>query len=428
MAPECFIQFIWRHRLFSAKSLRTTCDLELEILNPGEQNVHAGPDFYNARIRLGTMVWAGNVEIHRYASDWYKHGHHLDPAYNNVILHVVGKYDTDVTNTLGRRIHTLIPEYHENVLRRFDVLKRNDSWLPCSEYINMVPKQKLLSWFSTLYKERLAQKCLRIEQLLCISKKYFNDEILYLALASGYGLPINNIPFELLARGIPLHNLADLCDTLFDLEAILYGQSGLLLPAKEMGPYPQALWDRFTELKYSLKERPLPPHLWRFLRLRPPSFPTLRISQFASCFHHCFPLASKILDSDTLAEIEQLFRSPASEYWNTHYVFGKSSPPLTKYPGEQFLTTLMINVIIPYLFSLEKKSRLSKAGIHASEILFQLKAESNQLIKNWGIFGIRPRNAMESQALLQLYHVYCKQKRCLECQIGAEIVKTASRE
>ena len=428
MAAERFIQFIWKYRLFSGKSLRTTCDLEVKVLDPGEQNTHAGPDFFNARIRLGTLVWAGNVEVHRFASDWYRHGHHLDPAYNNVILHVVDAYDTDVCNSLGRRIHTLIPEYHENVLKRYDVLKRNESWLPCSAYISLVPTRKLFSCLSILHEERLRQKCLRIEQFLCNSAKNNSDEVLYLALASGYGLPVNTFPFEQLVRGIPFLKLIELRDTLPDLEAVLFGQSGLLLPAKDMGPYPSALWQRYAELKEDLTERPIPLHHWRFLRLRPPSFPTLRISQFASCVHHCFPVANSILNAGSITEIEQLFRSRASEYWNTHYLFGKSSPPLPKYPGEQFIASLMINVIIPYLTALEKNNKLRKARIQATEILLQQKAESNHILKNWARLGIRANNARESQALLQLYNVYCKQKRCLDCQIGADIIKTAFRE
>jgi hypothetical protein len=428
MAGERFIQFIWKHRLFSRKSLRTTCDLEVEVINPGEQNSHAGPDFFNARIRLGTLVWAGNVEVHRLASDWYRHGHHLDPAYNNVILHVVGEYDTDVCNTLGRRIHTLIPKYHENVLRRYDVLKRNESWLPCSAYISLVPTRKLYSWLSILQEERLTQKCLRIEQILCSSAKHNSDEALYRALASGYGLPVNTFPFEQLAKAIPFNRLIELRDSLPDMEALLFGQSGLLLPAKDMGPYPSALWQRFNELREGLTERPIPPYFWRFLRLRPPSFPTLRISQFASCIHHCFPLANSILDAGSITEIEQLFRSCASEYWNTHYLFGKSSPTLPKYPGEQFVATLMINVIIPYLSALEKDQKKNGVVIRAAEIMNQIKAESNHIIKNWASCGLKAQNAMESQALLQLYNVYCKQKRCLDCQIGADLIKTAFHE
>jgi len=427
MAAESFIQFIWKHRLYHGKSLNTTCGQNLEIVNPGEQNFHAGPDFFNARIRLGQMLWAGNVEIHSRASDWYKHGHHLDPAYNNVILHVVGEYDTDVTNSLGRRIQTVVPDYHEPLIRRYKGLKRNENWLPCSGYIKAIPIRKLNLWLSSLVAERIVQKGLRMEKLLCDSTPNL-DEALYMALAPGYGIPVNILPFELLTKGVPFSVLIDYRDNLSDLEAILFGHSGLLSPARPLGPYPNSLWNRYRELNALCIEKPVPRHMWKFLRLRPPSFPTLRISQFASLIHHRFPLAERILGTTSMAEMEQIFRTGASEYWTTHYLFGKSSPPKPKFPGEQFIATLIMNVIIPFLHALDKMEKGSIAGIQACEFLFQMKAESNQLIKNWARSGIRAKNAMESQALLQLYNVYCKQKRCLECQIGTSLMEAAIDE
>lgn len=427
MAAEGFIQFIWKHRLYSGKSLSTTCGQNLEVENPGEQNFHAGPDFFNARIRIDQLVWAGNVEVHRRASDWYKHGHHLDPAYNNVILHVVGEYDTDVTNSRGRRIQTVVPGYHKNLVRRYQVLKRSESWLPCSGYIRDINPRRLRHWLASLQTERVIQKCYRIEQILCDPSRS-QDEALYMALASGYGLPVNTLPFELLAKGIKYSYLMDHRDSLPDLESILFGHSGMLSPAREKGPYPSFLWSRYKELKDSFSERPLPHYLWKFLRLRPASFPTLRISQFASLIHKQFPLTANILEVDSMAEMEQLFRISASEYWDGHYLFGKCSPPKPKIPGDQFITTLIINVVVPFLYALDRNGKRSIAGIRACEILFQLKAESNQIIKNWEFYGISANNAMESQALLQLYNVYCKQKRCLECQIGTSLMEAAIDE
>ncbi|MEA3461985.1 MAG: DUF2851 family protein [Bacteroidota bacterium] len=427
MAGERFIQFIWKHRLYSGKSLNTTCGETLEILNPGEQNGHAGPDYFNARIRLEQMTWAGNVEIHRRASDWYRHGHHLNPGYNNVILHVVVDHDTDVTNSLGRRIPTMVLRYHPSLIRRYDTLKRSENWLPCGPYIGNIPIQKLNLWLSSLQAERIAQKSFRIEQILCDPATSL-DKAFYRVLATAYGIPVNSLPFELLVKGIPFPLIMDHRDSLHDLEAILFGHSGLLFPARVLGPYPSSLWNRYLELKEFITEKALPLHLWKFLRLRPPSFPTLRISQFASLIHQGFPLTSCLMGIRSMAEMEQLFRCGASEYWNTHYLFGKYSPPFPKFPGEQFITTLIINAVLPFLHALDKNGTRILAGSQTSEILLNLKAESNLIIKNWAIFGIRANNAMESQALLQLYHVYCKQKRCLDCQIGADIVMTAIHE
>jgi len=427
MAGEHIIQFIWKNRLYSEKSLKTTCGCDLGIINPGEQNFHAGPDFFNARVRLDQIIWAGNVEVHVRASDWYRHGHHLDPGYNNVILHVVGAYDTDVTNSLGRRIHTFVSTHDRSLVHRYDLFRRSESWLPCSGYISYMPPLKLKHWLKILYFERLDQKCHRIKQILH-EPSSSREDALYRALSSGYGLPLNTMPFELLSKGVPLHSLIEHRDSIPDLEAMLFGHSGLLFSAKALGPYPASLWNRYMELKSILPEKPIPRHLWRFLRLRPASFPTIRISQFCSLIHKRFPLADTILETSSTTELEQIFRTGASEYWDRHYLFGRYSPTNQKFPGEQFVNTLIINVIIPFLLTLAKKEKRNSAGIRANRILLQLKAEHNQIIKNWGLYGIRPRNAMESQALLQLYNVYCKQKRCLDCQIGADSIKAAIHE
>ena len=427
MATEGFFQFIWKHKLYHGKSLYTSCGQDLEVLNPGEQNLHAGPDFFNARIRLEQVVWAGNVEVHRRASDWYKHGHHLDPAYNNVILHVVGDYDTDVTNSLGRRIQTLVPDYPPKLKQRYQFLRRNESWLPCGDYIKSVPGWKLKGWLHSLHVARNTQKTQGMEQIL---RDHANnlDEALYMALAPGYGIPVNSLPFEQLVKGVPFSVLLEHRHKLLDLEAILFGHSGLLFPARSMGPYPSTLWNHYTELKASVTGNPVHRHMWKFLRLRPPSFPTLRISQFASLIHQRYPMTAYILNATSITDVEQMFRTGASEYWTTHYLFGKASPPFPKYPGEQFVTTLIINVIAPFLNALDKFRGKRNSGLLTSVVMEKLKAESNQILKNWGIFGIRANNAKESQALLQLYHFYCKQKRCLSCQIGAHIVQAAIHE
>jgi hypothetical protein len=427
MATEGFIQFIWKHKLYDGKSLSTVCGEALEILNPGELNLHAGPDFFNARIRFGPLVWAGNVEIHLRASDWYRHGHHFNPAYNNVILHVVGEYDTDVTNSLGRRIHTLVPEYSENLLNRYKILKQGENWIACADYIGHLPGHRLKVWLGALHAERAAQKLLRIKQLFDDAAPN-PDEVLYRALAQGYGIPLNSLPFELLAKAVPFKQLIEYRDSPEDLEAILFGHSGLLQPARRLGPYPSSLWNRYLELKEVFTEKPLPGHLWKFLRLRPPSFPTLRISQFASLIHNQFPLAHRLLETESLTEMEQLFRSGASEYWTSHYLFGKSSPPFPKFPGTQFVSALLINIINPFLFTIKTNEKKSKEGIQAGEFLQQFKAESNQIIKKWDTFGIRAQNALESQALIQLYNYYCKPKRCQDCQIGADLIKAAIHE
>jgi hypothetical protein len=427
MAGEDIIQFVWKHRLYKGNTLFTTCGEELMVLHPGEQNFHAGPDFFNARIKLGPLMWAGNVEMHRRASDWYRHGHHIDPAYNNVILHVVGQHDSDISNSLGRRIHTLVPDYPASLDLRHEALKKNDEWLPCSTYIKDFPPHKLKQRLNKLQAQRIIQKSHRIEGFSPSSEKEV-EEVFYHALASGFGLPLNSLPFELLSKAIPYKVLMHHRENLSDLEALLFGHSGLLYPARNLGPYPSSLWERYRELRHCLPADPVPHHLWKFLRLRPASFPTLRISQFAFTLHQRAPLVDNILSATSLTELEQLFRAGANEYWDTHYLFGKSSPPCPKFLGAQTVATLIINVIVPFLYALGRNEPGRQSASRAGEILSQMKAESNLVIKNWCKFGIRAQTAMDSQALLQLYNVYCKQKRCLNCLIGADLLEAAIDE
>lgn len=428
MTGEDIIQFIWKHRLYTGTLLYTTCGVEIKVLSPGEQNFHAGPDFFNARIRLKHLTWAGNVEVHQRASDWYRHGHHIDPAYNNVILHVVGAHDSDIYNSLGRRIHTLVPDYPVTLIQRYKFLKKNEDWLPCGSYIRDFPTPKLKEWLNRLQVQRTLQKSQHFDALYPNIKKKKKEEALYKALASGFGLPLNSLPFELLSKSIPFGEVIELRDNLFDLEALFFGHSGLLYSARNMGSYPSSLWERYTELRDHLPGDPLPLHLWKFLRLRPASFPTLRISQFASTLHQNIPLVNHILSAVSLTELEQILRASSSKYWDTHYLFGKCSPPFPKYLGQQSVAMLIINVIIPFLYALDRVEHGRKYASMADEIFSQLRAESNQVILNWSRYGIRAEDARESQALLQLFNVYCKQKRCLNCQIGIALLEAAIYE
>jgi len=427
MTGEDFIQFIWKQKLYRGNPLHTTCGQELSVLHPGEQNFHAGPDFFNARIRLRDLIWAGNVEVHLRASDWYKHGHHRDPAYNNVVLHVVSEYDSDIYNSLGRRIPTLVPEYPSSLVRRYHTLREKEDWLSCGSYLTELPVNTLKNILELLLAQRMAQKRMRMLEIHTpISGN--REEALYLALASGFGLPLNSLPFEMLAKSIPFSKLMNIRHNLNDLEALLFGRSGLLYPGRTRGHYPAWLWERYVILRQKLPGEPVPQHLWKFLRLRPASFPTLRISQFAFTLHQRIPLVDTLLSAASLTEMELLLRAGASEYWDSHYLFGKCSPPFPKQLGQQSVATLIINVIIPFLMALEKLEPGGNYGTMAKELMDQLRAESNQVILHWRRHGIRAENARESQALLQLFNVYCKQKRCLHCQIGIALMEAALDE
>lgn len=422
MAKEEFLQFIWRFELFSRKEMRTTCGKSLEIFRPGEQNFHAGPDFFNALIRVDQLLWAGNVEIHTDASDWVKHGHHENPAYDNVILHVVGNFDCGIQNSRGRKILTTVLDYPEHINSRYEMLRADNNWLPCHRYIRKVSSLRMQHWITQLQSERLQLKTDRISRIL-LHQDLGREETLYRTMASGYGLSINSLPFEMVTSGIPLQLLLHFRDSLPDLEALLFGRSGLLDTHRTQGSYATNLMERYREISMSNPGHSVPKHLWKFLRLRPASFPTLRISQFASLIQLRYPLTDSLLSFTSMTEIEQLLRVKASHYWDTHYVFGKCSPPSLKFMGHQSILALIINVIVPFLNALGSKEHQACAIHRSKEILYEIEAESNQIIKKWGKFDIKPRNAFESQALIQLYNCYCKQKRCLDCQIGAGFIE-----
>ncbi len=417
MNHEARLQFIWKNRILPGSLLKTTCGLEVEVIHPGEQNSHAGPDFFNARIKLGPLVWAGNVEIHHRASLWNHHGHHLDPAYDNVILHVVHQPDDLAKNSKGRIIPTLVVDPSKLQITLHEDLSTYENWLPCHSSILNVSKKSLEPWLDTLYIERLSEKVRHATHVLT-RFPHNRDKALFLALASGFGLPINRLPFEIMASGIPMPLLMDIKENLPLVEALLFGHSGLLNKSSKQDPYTSLLLKQYTRLKVALPGNPLPPHLWKFLRIRPASFPTLRLAQFASFIHSHFPLDEGLMNFESLRKIEQILHQSASQYWNTHYIFGKASPYSVKTMGSQAIQHLIINVIIPYLGAIDIVDHRTGILSNEKEKLMMMGAESNQIIKNWSKFGVKPNNAFESQALLHLYKEYCIPKRCNHCQIG----------
>jgi len=424
---EEILHFIWKTGLFKQYALKTTCGRDINILSPGTQNFHAGPDFFNARIRIGQTLWAGNVEIHMRSSDWERHGHHLDAAYNNVILHVVTIEDATTLNSLRRSIHTLQLNFPDPLLSFYNALQTEESWLPCHSHIHHVSRVRLKHWLTLLQGERLEQKSQHISNLLFRCRLNW-EETLCLTLASAFGLPINTLPFELTLSGIPYPLMVQNRDSLDDLEAILFGQAGFLEGGLKGEPYASNLHSRFLKFQKEVRGRPVNQHLWKFLRLRPASFPTLRISQFASLLHTRIPLLETILNATSKTEIEQLLRVESSPYWDTHYLFGKCSPESSKIMGHQAILSLIINGLIPFLFAFGRTFSHEPAIDLGNILLHKTEAESNQIIKKWAEFGIVPRGAFESQALIQLHNAYCKQKRCLNCQIGAGFIQQEAHE
>lgn len=416
------IQLLWRNVLFHQSDLKTRCGKTLRIYSPGHQNFNAGPDFFNARIRIDNMEWAGNVEVHKRSSDWVKHGHHLDAAYNNVILHIVEEDDSTTFSRSGRRIPVLQLTDPGTRLSGFSSHVNDELWINCQKYISKVSPILVRSWLTRLQSQRLLDKTRVISQTFARRGSNW-EHTLFDALASSFGLPINSLPFEMTFGRIPFELLIRNRDNLLCLEAIIFGQAGFLGNGHDQGPYERELRNCHRSFYRELSDQPVDFHLWKFLRIRPASFPTLRISQYAHLLHKRHPMLDSILNCENLYEAEQLLKASASTYWDNHYLFGRHSAESKKITGPQSLQSFIINGLVPFLFTFGRKTKHQGAIFLANNFLQECEAESNHIIKKWAAFGIRPEGAFESQALIQLYHKYCKQKRCYDCQIGAELLR-----
>jgi len=423
--PEEFIHFIWENRLFHNKSLKTVSGEMVEIVKTGRRNTNAGPDFFNAQVKIDDTLWAGNIEIHKKASDWEKHNHTSNKAYENVILHVVEEADKSTFRMNGTEIPTLEITWPEQFTRNYRKLLDSKSWIACQEQFHQVDPVLLKLGFNRLMIERLENKTGEIEKRLIENKNNWN-ETFYQMLARMFGFKVNAVPFELLAKAVPMHILTKHKSNLFQLEALLFGTSGLLNEELIGDEYFIRLREEFSFLykKYNLKT--VEPHLWKFMRLRPVNFPTIRIAQLAQLIRKSQGLFSKIIETDDLPGLKNLFEVKASAYWDSHYRFNKNTTrSQPKELGETSINTLIINVVAPFLFVYGEKQNQEHLKNRALDFLEQLPAEKNSIVKNWESLGIQPRSAFETQALIELKTRYCEQKKCLNCQIGNKLVKTS---
>lgn len=418
---EKFISYLWKSRCFHS-DLRTESGEELVIHNPGEQNTDSGPDFFNSRLRIGNTQWAGNIEIHVRSSDWYRHGHQNDPAFNNAILHVVLENDKPVVRNDGTELPTLVVKnlFPGQILDRYKNIMSAMHPIPCMVQLQDIPTSCLRLWAPALTLERWM---LRSETIIRFWEKAGNDwdETIYQHIASCFGFKINQPAFELLSRAAPLKLIRNVCTSQKNTEALLFGQSGFFAETFEED-YPLEL-SRIYQLqkdKYNLQ--PLQPGLWKFLRLHPLNFPTIRISQFADLITKINANFFRILEPRTLSGFVDLFELSASEYWNSHFLFNRPSSTSPKKLGPAGKESLIINGVLPMLFfygTMKDRCQLRELTF---ELLEQMPPERISIIRIWKNAGIAAQNALESQALLQLKSYYCDKKRCLECRFGKEIL------
>ncbi|WP_430971757.1 DUF2851 family protein [Sunxiuqinia rutila] len=421
---EAFLQFIWKHRLFTAGNLKTEDGEVVEVVHPGQPNTDAGPDFFNTRVKIGETTWAGNVEIHQKASDWYLHQHEKDAAYDNVVLHVVRENNVEVKTSAGEEVPSLVLQYPSYLEENYQKLLKSDRWIACADRFHEIDPMALQIWFHGLMVERLQQKTRAIVDQLTLNKNDWN-ETFYQFLARNFGLKTNALPFELLARALPVQTLAKHKNDLFQLEALLFGTAGLLNEQLLGDDYFLALRKEYGFLYKKYRLKPIEAHLWKFLRLRPVNFPTVRLAQFAALVHHSSALFSNLVEKDNLHDIRELFRVQASGYWDTHYRFNKESGNRPKLLGDTAFQNILINTVVPFLFVYGEYHNRQYLKDRALQFLEKLPAESNSIISNWKELGVSVRSAFDSQALIQLKNSYCTPKRCLQCHLGVKLVNHA---
>ncbi len=420
--PEEFLHHIWINKLFKSDDLVTTEGDKLEVIDVGKPNSDSGPDFFNARIKIDETVWVGNVEIHKRASDWQKHNHHHDDVYQNVILHVVEIPDVDVYTKTNNTLPTMVLKYSDHLRGKYESLQYSKSWIACEQYFHQIDPIILHLGFNRLMIERLESKTKEVLTRLEMNRNDWNVTF-YQFLARMFGFKINAIPFELLAKSLNLTILQKHKNNLFQLEALLFGNSGLLNKQLLGDDYFLELRDEYTHLykKYGLKG--IEGHLWKFMRLRPVNFPTIRISQFAALLHKSNSLFSQITQLEKVEDLKILFHVKASDYWDTHYNFNKATKESKpKELGDSSINTLILNVVVPFLFVYGEQQNKQILKNRALDFLDKLRPEENSTIRKWKNLGLHPRSAFETQALLQLKNNYCERKKCLNCQIGMKLV------
>lgn len=423
-SQEQLLHYVWKYRLYPREVLVTTDGCRIEVIDPGEHNLHAGPDFFNAKVRIGEVTWAGNVEIHNSSTEWYQHGHHLDPAYNSVILHLVGRINREVVNQKGERVPQSLLPISGKVRENAAYLLHSDHPLPCRDFLAGMDQWLVRSWLDDLSLERLKRKCDEIY----IHLQRFNqswDDVFYVILTRSFGFGLNSRPFESLALSLPLNYILRHNDDLLMVEALLFGQAGLLVDSAVMDPYYRRLQSDYLFLSNKYGLRCLDGYLFRKMRIRPYSFPHVRIAQLAALLQHAGRLFSTMLETENPVLLANLFRCEPSEYWSTHYSFAKESPKTTKSLGAASLDILLINTVAPVLFAYGRRTDREEFCERALQLLHSLKPERNAIVQTFRAVGIQPSDASDSQALIQLRKEYCDRKKCLFCRIGHTLLSSS---
>ena len=404
--------------------LQTTTGEPVEVIDAGLPNTNAGPDFFNAKLKIGGTLWVGNIEVHTLASDWMRHGHDKDAAYDNVILHVAETVDCEVFRANGVPVPQLQLPCPDPVRQRYDELSHAEIYPPCYSILSSLPKLTVHSWLSALQVERFEQKARVIATRLERCNNHWED-VFFITLARNLGFGLNGDAFEAWASRLPFRAIDKHRDDLFQVEAFFFGQAGLLdeeLPDAD-GYYLKLQKEfRYLQHKFELSV-PMTATQWRFLRLRPGNFPHVRLAQLANLYYKERSLFSRIMEADTLEAVRKLLTVTTSPYWEEHFNFRKVSSSREKQVGKNAQNLIIINTVIPFLYAYGLHKADELLCERATGFLESLKAEDNHIIRHWSGAGLPVSTAADSQALLQLQKEYCDKKDCLRCRFGFEYLR-----
>lgn len=424
---EDLMYYVWQQRMFN--SLTTVDHADIEILHPGQRNHDAGPDFFNAKIKIGTTVWAGNVEMHVKTSDWYRHHHHADKAYNNVILHVVLQHDAEIRQPDGEKMLTAVMTIPPQVLEEYHTLTiPQDTWSPiaCRSRLHELPSIILHDWMTALVSQRMLGKVQRVRDLI-VDRHDSWQSAFYVILARAFGTGINSDTCERLARSLPYEYLLKHIDHPDQIEAMLLGQAGWLeeeRPAVEAYAYYRRLQQEYRFLRQKFSLSPLPASTWKMSKLRPQASPQLRVAclAFLLCRHP--NLFSELLDAPDIPAITALFHIELRGFWETHYYLSPdASQPCCKRLGAGTIRSLIINAVVPILMAYGEWQGDSERCEQAIRLLESIPAESNRYTDHWALAGIPMQSAYDSQALLHLTREFCEPHKCMRCRIGCWLVR-----
>lgn len=429
---EQLLHYVWKHKMLPLDPLFTSRGERVEVIDPGLHNRNAGPDFFNAKVKIDGALWVGNVEIHDRASDWYAHGHDQDAAYDNVVLHVCGDIDRPVVNSQGRMLPQLQLSVPERVAAHYAELQATDKYPPCYRIIPSLSKLVLHSWMSALQTERLERKTIDIERRV---ERVEGDweRACFVTLARAFGFSLNGDAFEQWALSMPLHAVDHHRDDLFQVEAFFLGQAGLLdvlaMPERQReralaDDYFQRLRSEYAFLKNKFGLTPMDGHQWKYLRLRPQNFPQIRLAQLANLYYERRTGLRSLVESESIASLREQYTTQVTPYWSTHYSFGCESDRNDKRLTQQTLDTIILNAAIPMLFAYGRHQGDERLCDRAFDFLEQLRAEDNHIVRMWSECGMDVVSAGDSQALIQLKKEYCDKRDCLRCRIGHEYLNT----